>query len=234
VVDESPGPLAWSHAGGDLSWSIAKRLGYAFSQVVNVAKDGAQWKDALGQAVGIASDTTVNTVFINLGANDVCQNIGHDYTGDLQQIEQHVDGTLSYLLSILPAGAKIYWTGTPNIADLRKVMAGRRHDYIFRSCQAFWDVDHNEVTEEAAASLCHATDLPDFACDKLADWEKVRDRLMDRLLAYYRDRYNVAEGPCGRVLNSALTADDLDNNSSTAPSIPSLPERPHNTTDGTA
>lgn len=202
--------LAWSHAGGDLSWSIANRLGYTFSQTVNVAKDGAQWRDALGQAAGIASDTTVNTVFINLGANDVCQNIGHDYTGDLQQIEQHIDGTLSYLLSILPAGGRIYWTGTPNIADLRKVMGGRRHNYIFRSCQAFWDLDHNEITEEAAASLCHAQGLPAPACDKLADWEKVRNRLMDRLLVYFRERYNVAEGPCGRVLNRAKTADDID------------------------
>jgi hypothetical protein len=133
--------LAWSHAGGDPSWSIARRLGYTFSQAVNVAKDGAQWKDALGQAALISSDTGVETVFINLGANDVCQNFGHDYTGDLLQIERHIDGTLSYLLTILPRGARIYWTGTPNIVGLRKVMAGRRHNYIFRSCQAFWDLD---------------------------------------------------------------------------------------------
>jgi hypothetical protein len=134
-LDEKLGQqdLAWSHAGGDPSWSIARRLGYTFSQAVNVAQDGAQWKDALGQAMRISSDTAINTVFINLGANDVCQNVGHDYTGDLQQIERHIDGTLSYLLTILPAGARIYWTGTPNIVELRKVMAGRRHNYIFRS-----------------------------------------------------------------------------------------------------
>lgn len=39
--------------------------------------------------------TTVDTVFINLGANDVCQNFSHDYTGNLQQIEPHIDGICS-------------------------------------------------------------------------------------------------------------------------------------------
>jgi lysophospholipase L1-like esterase len=202
--------LAWSHASGYTSWSLASRLGYTFSQAVNVAEDRAQWKDALGQAMRIASDAAVDTVFINLGANDVCQSFGHDYTGDLQEIAQQIDDTLSYLLSFLPSGAKIYWTGIPNIVDLRNVMAGRRHNYIFRSCQAFWDLDHDEVTEEAAASICHAEGLPDPACGNFADWERVRDRLMDRLLTYYKDQYNVDEGLCGRVLNSANTPDDLD------------------------
>ena len=45
--------LAWSHAGGVPSWSIASRLGYTPTRVVNVAEDGAQWKDALGQAMRI-------------------------------------------------------------------------------------------------------------------------------------------------------------------------------------
>jgi lysophospholipase L1-like esterase len=202
--------LAWSHAGSAPSWSIASRLGYTFSQAVNVAEDGAQWKDALGQAARLSSDAAVDTIFINLGANDVCQSFGHDYTGDLQVIAQHIDDTLSYLLGILLPGARIYLTGIPNIVDLRNVMAGRRHNYIFGSCQAFWDLDHNEITEEAAASLCHAEGLPAAVCENLADWERVRDRLMDRLLSYYKDRYNVDEGPCGRVLNSANTAYDLD------------------------
>jgi hypothetical protein len=73
-----------------------------------------------------------------------------------------------------------------------------------------WDLNPDEITEEAAASICHAEGLPDSACENSVDWESLRDRLMDRLLAYYKDRYNVNEGPCGRVLNSANTADDLD------------------------
>jgi lysophospholipase L1-like esterase len=202
--------LAWSHAGGNPSWSMASRLGYSFGQVVNVAKDGAQWKDGLEQATLISSDPAVDTVFINLGANDMCRSFGHDYTGDLKQIAQHIDNTLSYLLSFLPSGATIYWAGIPNILDLRNIMAGRRHNYIFRSCQAFWDIDHNEITEEAAASLCHSAGLSDALCEILSDWEEVRDRLMEKLLAYHKDRYNVDEGPCGRVLNSANTADDLE------------------------
>ena len=201
--------VAWSHAGGVPSWSLASRLGYSFGQVVNVAQDGAQWKDALDQAARISTDAAVDTVFINLGANDVCHSFGHDYTGDLQQIAQDIDNTLSYLLAFLPSGAKIYWTGTPNIVDLRNVMAGRRHNYIFRSCQALWDLDPDEITEEAAASLCHAAGLSDTLCEVLADWEKVRDSLIEKFLAYYKDRYNVDGGPCGRVLNSANTADDL-------------------------
>jgi hypothetical protein len=77
--------VAWSHASGVPSWSIASRLGYTFGQVVNVAEDGAQWKDALAQAARISTDAAVDTVFINLGANDVCHSFGHDYTGDLQR-----------------------------------------------------------------------------------------------------------------------------------------------------
>ena len=47
-------------------------------------------------------------------------------------------------------------------------------------------------------------------CENLTDWEQVRDRFMDRLLAYHKEKYNVDEGPCGRVLNSADTPEDLD------------------------
>ena len=199
---------AWSYAGGFMSWSIAARLGYLPTQSANVAEDGARWEDALGQALRLDS-ATVETVVINLGANDVCRGFGHDYAGDLATITHHIDETLSYLLAVLPAGGRIYWAGIPDIVAFRNTMASRRNNYIFRSCQAAWDLNQDDITEEAAASLCHATGVTDTVCTNLADWQNVRDRLMARLVAYYRTRYDLDEGPCGRVLNSANTPADL-------------------------
>ena len=153
-----------------------------------------------------ASDDRRDTVFINLGANDVCQGFGHDYTGDLQRLPATSTRRSPICSRIPPGGARIYWTGIPNIVAFRNVMASRRHNYIFRSCQATWDLDSDEITEEAAASLCHAAGFPDTVCTTFANSKSLRDRLMQRFLDYYQDRYNVDEGPCGRVLNSANTA----------------------------
>lgn len=200
--------LDWSHGGGVQSWSLAHRLGYSPSQTVNVAEDGARWEDAFGQAAGLDS-RMVDTVFINLGSNDVCQGFGHNYAGDLNNIARHVDDTLSHLLAILPTGGRIYWSGVPDIVGFRNVMAKRRNNYVFRSCQAAWDLDPNEITEEAGASMCHDAGFPGGVCTQLSDWQNVRDRLMTRLLSYYRDRYKLEGGPCGRVLRSANTPDDL-------------------------
>lgn len=199
---------AWSHGGGSPSWSIAARLGYTPAQSVNLAEDGARWEHALGQALRLNPAAT-RTVFLNMGANDVCRGFGHDYTFDLKRIAGHIDQTLAYLLSILPTGGRIYWSGVPDLVAFRNVMASQRHSYMFRSCQALWDLDGDEVTEEAAASFCHAAGLSATVCQTLGGLQDFRRLLIDRLLAYYRDRYGLAEGPCGRILNSANTPDDL-------------------------
>jgi lysophospholipase L1-like esterase len=197
--------LAWSHGGGEQAWSIARRLGYGPSQVINAGDDGEQWKDALDQAQRITAVADVDAVFINMGANDVCEKSGHDYTGDLAEIEQHIDDTLLHLVTYLTPGSKVYWSGILDIVRFRDVMVNRRHNYMFRSCQALWDLDSDEVTEEAAQSICKDEGFPDGVCDTLADWAWARDRIIDELLDYYLDKYDVREGPCGRVLDSANT-----------------------------
>jgi lysophospholipase L1-like esterase len=202
--------FAWSHGGGDASWSIARRLGYGPSQVLNVADDRARWSDAFAQAQLIAAVPDVDTVFINMGANDICRPFGHDYVGNLAEIEAQIDETLTYLIASLGPGARIYWSGIPNIVNYRNVMVSRRHNYMFRSCQALWDLDSDEITEEAAQSICRDEGFPDGVCDTFGDWADLRDRVMDRLLDYYQDTFGIEEGPCGSVLDSANSEVDRD------------------------
>ena len=202
--------LAWSHGGGAHPWSIARRLGYSSSQVVNVADDSEQWKDALAQAEWITAIPNVDVVFIHMGANDVCREFGHYYAGDLAEIEQHVDDTLRHLTTNLAPGSRLYWSGIADIVGFHDVMANRRHNYMFRSCQALWDLDSDEITEEAAQSLCKAAGFNHGLCGDLSDWAAVRDRIMDKFLDYYLDEYGVREGPCGRVLDRANSPSERD------------------------
>lgn len=195
--------VLWSHGGGDHPWSIAHRLGYRSEQVVNAARDGERWKDALLQAERITTDPEVDTVLIHLGANDVCAPFGHDYAGDLAAIERHVDDTLSHLITHLGPGAEIYWSGLLDIVGFRDVMVNRRHTYMFHSCQGLWDLDSDEITEEAAQSICKDQGFNEVTCDALADWARIRDRIMDDFFDHYLDKYGVDEGPCGRILDSA-------------------------------
>jgi lysophospholipase L1-like esterase len=201
--------LDWSHGGGKHSWSIARRLGYGPARVINAADDGEKWKDALKQAQQITQDPTVDAVFINMGGNDVCQDLGHDYDGDLPEIEAHIDATLSHLLAALAPGSRIYWSGVPDIVGYRKVMVNRRHNYMFKSCQGLWDLDSDEVTVPAAKSICkdQASDFDDL-CGSVTDRKWARDFIVDQLLDYYFDRYSVKEGPCGSVLDSANSGAD--------------------------
>jgi lysophospholipase L1-like esterase len=200
----------WSHGGGDAGWSFARRLGYGPSEVLNVADDGARWSDAFAQAQAIVAVPGVDAVFINMGANDVCRRFGHDYIGNLAEVRGYIEETLTYLVRSLGPGARIYWSGIPNIVNIRDVMVNRRHNYMFRSCQALWDLDSDEITEEAAQSICKDQGFPDGVCDTFGDWADVRDRVMDRLLDHYFDVYGVDEGPCGSVLDSANSQADRD------------------------
>ena len=196
--------LDWSHGGGAPSWSIARRLGYDPAQVINAADDGEAWKDSLTQAQRITADPEVDAVFINMGGNDVCQDFGHGYGGDLAEIEGHIDATLSHLVAALRPGARIYWTGLPDIVGYRDLMASRRHNYMFKSCQALWDLDSDAVTVPAAKSICKGeTGDFDAFCGSVTDRRWARDFIVDRLLDFYLDRFGVEEGPCGSVLNGA-------------------------------
>ncbi len=197
----------WSHAGGRHSWSIASRLGFGPGQVVDASEDGEEWKDALGQAEQVTADGAVNTVFINLGANDICQNRGHDYSGDLQVIAGHINATLQLLTGRLPAGSEIFWTGVLDVNRLHDLMRRRDHNLLFESCQATWDLDANQIKEGAAADACDHYFGAD-ACELLSREEEARDLLAELFLEIFLESMKVEEGPCGKLLSSRSTAQD--------------------------
>ncbi|HEY5928047.1 MAG TPA: hypothetical protein VIV11_40450 [Kofleriaceae bacterium] len=199
---------AWSYASGTQSWSFPRRLGYASGYVRNAAADGAGWSAALAQAKALTADGSVRDVLINLGANDVCAPRGASYVGKLASISTSIDGTLTELTNKLPAGATIYWAGVLDVVSLRNAMATRRHDHTFGSCQALWDLDSDNVTTEAAWSLCKDYLGSDLLCRYTADWGKVRDWLLGLFKSYMSSQYGVDEFACGKVLSSKSTATD--------------------------
>jgi hypothetical protein len=197
----------WSHAAGHESWSIASLLGYSPDRVVDESDDGEEWKDAFDQARRLTEDPEVDTVFINVGANDVCQARGHDYTGGLEQAEAQMDMTLLHLTDSLGPGGTVYWTAVPDVVQLKTLMAGRDHNFVFESCQATWDLDSNKVKDGAAADACdHYFD--NTACEFFDGVEEAKDLLVDLLLDQWLGSEGVEEGPCGKVLSSRSTDQD--------------------------
>ena len=198
---------AWSFAAGEASWSLASRLGYSPNRVVDVSDDGEEWKDALEQAQRVTEDPEVDTVLIGLGANDVCQARGHDYTGDIELAESHIDATLLHLTDSLPSGGTVYWTAVPDIVRLHGLMRQRDHNIVFENCQATWDLDDNKVKDGAAADACdHFSD--NDACGLFDGAEEAKDFLVKLLLDQWLDSEGVEEGPCGKVLSSRSTDAD--------------------------
>ena len=199
---------AWSYAAGDQSWSLGRRAGYSSSAILSAAADGAEWKDALEQAQSLLATETgleqFNQVFIGLGSNDVCAEFGHLYDGDLERIAQHIDNTLSYLTGAMAgrSDAVIYLSGTPDVTAFRDLMFARQHNFVFSSCQALWDLDVDALQAEARDSLCKGE--LGTACDVLP--AELQNELLDLFLDSVLDQNNVDQGPCGRVLNSANSA----------------------------
>lgn len=197
----------WSYAAGQASWSLASALGFPPDRIVDESDDGEEWKDAFDQASKITADPEVNTVFINLGANDVCQARGHDYTGDLEVVANHIDNTLSHLTDGLPAGSTIYWSGVLNVTRLQQLMGARDHNMVFESCQATWDLDTNKVKDGAAADACdHFFD--GTLCNAFEFVEEAKDLLVDILLDQWLEQEGIDEGPCGKLLSSGATSQD--------------------------
>ncbi|MCA9504635.1 MAG: hypothetical protein KC616_16215 [Myxococcales bacterium] len=201
--------LAFSHGGGAFPWSIAGRLGYGEGEILNAADDGEEWKDALAQAQRVTADPAIDTVFIQLGANDVCADYGHDFSNDLAETAAEIDATLSHLVTTLPEGARIYWSGVVDVVAFRDALADRRHNFAFRTCQGLWDLDFDTLTDEAVRSVCKDLDIPNDACDGLREFDVIKDALLDELVGFFVDAYNV-ETPCGAVLDGRNTQDDLD------------------------
>lgn len=199
----------WSHAGGEKSWSIASLLGFDQSHIIDVSDDGAEWKDALEQAQQIMLDPQVEAVYIILGGNNVCARQGHNYAGDLDAISGHIDATLLFLTDSLPAGGHIYWSGVVDVTQLRRVMANRDHNYWFEDCQAFWDLNGEKIKDSAAEGICdHFFD--NRACQAASVQEEAKDRAMELFLDRLLDRETVEEGPCGKVLSSKSTEQDVE------------------------
>ncbi|MBK7948248.1 MAG: hypothetical protein IPK00_05805 [Deltaproteobacteria bacterium] len=200
--------LAFSHGAGDFPWSIARRLGYGDGQIFNAADDGEEWKDALAQAQRITSEPEVETVFIQLGANDVCADYGHDFSDDLAETAAEIDATLAHLVTNLPEGARIYWSGVIDVVGFRDAVAARRHNFAFRSCQGLWDLDGDDLADEAIRSICEDVGISNDACDGLSEFDVIRDPLVDALVDFFVDAYDV-ETPCGAVLDGRNTEADL-------------------------
>ena len=197
----------WSYAGGGQSWSIASTLGYLPDRVVDASDDGEEWKDAFDQAVQLMADPEVETVFIGLGANDICQARGHDYSGDLEVVASLIDETLNYLTSNLAAGGSIYWSGVPDVVLMRELMRNRDHNIFFETCQATWDLDGNDVKDGVAEDACDHYFSNNF-CESAGAQGQAVDLLVELLLDTWQDIKGVKEGPCGKVLNSGSTAQD--------------------------
>lgn len=200
--------LAFSHGAGDFPWSIARRLGYGDGRILNAADDGEEWKDALAQAQQITSDPDVETVFIQLGANDVCADYGHDFSGDLAETAAEIDATLDHLVTNLPDGARIYWSGIIDVVGFRDAVADRRHNFAFRSCQGLWDLDENDLSDAAIRSICKDLGISNDACDGLTEFDVIREPLVETLVEFFIDAYDV-ETPCGAVLDGRNTEADL-------------------------
>lgn len=199
----------WSYAGGLKSWSLASILGFDQNHIVDASGDGEEWKDALKQATAIMADPMVETVFIMLGTNNVCEGRGHDYTGDLERISLHIDDTLLLLTDALPQGGRIYWSGILDVTQLRKVMAKRDHNYWFENCQALWDLNGEKIKDSAAEGICdHFSNHR--VCELSSVQEEAKDKFLELLVDRVMDNKAINEGPCGKVLSSKSTTHDVE------------------------
>ncbi len=198
----------WSHASGTHDWSIASRLGFPQDRIVTLADDGEEWKDALAQAQAITADPDVATIFINLGSNNVCKNLGESYIGDLDLIASHIDDTLSHLTAAMAnrPSPEIYWVGIVDLVAFRDLMVNRkRGQYMFTSCQALWDLDAAEITAEAEDSICK------WEIGQLCD--VIPDDYVEKQVEKYVENWlekEDADQPCGRILDSSVTPTELD------------------------
>jgi|GEM_PF-6994231 len=197
----------WNYGTGNVSWSIASRLGYDPAHVYSTADSGERWKDAMPQAERIVDVPGIDTVMIGLGANDVCRDPGHFYGDDLAVIASQIDQTLGYLTERLPVGGEIILIGVPDVVRLRELMREQDHNIMFESCQATWDLSANQIKDGAASSACDHFGDHDV-CSVIDNTEDGKDFLLRQLLDIWKDAEGIESGPCGKVLSSDATATD--------------------------
>ena len=193
----------WSFVTGVQSWSVRSRLlPFGFLGARTAAYNGAKWDDALAQAQELMAVPGVSLVVIELGGNDVCQDLGEPLPS-LDVIEMHIDQTLTYLTDTLPSGGHVVLAEVPDVSRLHETMRFQPH-FLFSSCQALWDLDYDALRDEAVMDVCE--DLyGDWLCDNVSEFRDLTRDWLEELLEWLAE--DVFDDPflCANVLNSAST-----------------------------
>lgn len=183
---------AYSYTRGGLWWSLRSMLGYR--DVVDFSEDGAEWKDALEQAEGVMAAPDVDAVVIALGANDICRSFDEP-RATVPEVEAFIDETLGYIVPRLPGG-KIYLSQVIDVVAMRDVMVDQDH-IAWDSCQGVWDLDPNEISNDAKEAICEH--YFGAACKLCPGCD---DDAVDVFLDQVWDDIAPDHGPCERVLAS--------------------------------
>ena len=184
----------YSFSVGIQPWSLGIRMGA--TRVISAAANGAEWDDALTQAQQVLAAADVSDVVIALGGNDVC-GVEAGAASAYEPLWQHVDSTLAFLTTHLPAGGSVTLVAAPEVARLRQAVAGAPH-FAFYSCQAFWDLDPSGLSRSAVREVCEGL-FGEFFCRSGALIDAAQDRLLDAL----EDR----GAACPAVLHSSSPPD---------------------------
>lgn len=185
---------SWT-TGYALGDSLRNKLG--FSATVEKQKNGSEWKDAPGQAQAILDAGGAHTVTIELGGNDVCQNLN-----DTLPTKATIAGQINTALSLLINAAsdkrpsRIILAETPDVVHLRDTMMNQKN-FAFETCQDLWDLD----TSKLEVNTCD-WGFFDFLCDA---FDMVIEEYVSPLIDSMLVAFNV-DFPCGYVLDSASNA----------------------------
>jgi hypothetical protein len=157
----------------------------------------------------VMANPEVVDVVVALGHNDVCRGVGHDYAGDLLEIEAYIDDTLTYLTNELASrGGSIFIPDLANIVDMRNVMVNQyRYNHWYEYCQGAWDLSDNadDIRDDTAEEYCEEhMGLPSFMCDVFGS-DDAQQLIVDTILALAQTELEDDRGVCGRVLHSSNT-----------------------------
>lgn len=181
---------SWT-TGYALSDSMRNKLG--FSATVEKQKNGSEWNDAPGQAQAILDAGGAHTVTIELGGNDVCQNL-NETLPTKASIEGHIWTTLNKLINA-PSDkrpSRIILAEAPDVVHLRTTMQNQKN-FAFETCQDLWDLD----TSKLKVNTCD-WGFFDFICDA---FDLVIEQYVSPLIDVMIAAFNV-DFPCGYVLES--------------------------------
>lgn len=195
----------FSFAAGVQPWSLRRRLApFGVDAVIDRSRNGARWDDAPVQARTIVADPEVRYVSIELGGNDVCRDAG-EALPPLGEIGGHVEQTLSLLSERLAPGSAVLLAEVPDVGQLYELVRARPH-FLFRDCQALWDLDASRLSDEAVLALCDRV-LSEASCASPLALTLARPLVGALFEETFRRNFG-ASFPCGKVLSS--DSDDAD------------------------